>query len=163
MNNYFELADGSQSHLYCAGDTFTVQESGVHSPGSIVSFIAIRDSVVLVKTVTGICGFDLVDGESGCYECWHNLMPTEETKQAVARRANRGKSKKITQTDRLLEHFKAGHSITSLEAFNTLGITQLSSRIIALEREGHLIRHDRIKVKNRFGESISIVKYSMDG
>lgn len=68
---------------------------------------------------------------------------------------------KQTQTDRLLAHFHAGYTITSLEAFNVLGITQLSARITDLENAGHSIKHERVKVRNRFGEDVRVVRYSM--
>ena len=70
--------------------------------------------------------------------------------------------KKLTQADRLYNHLSAGGKITSLEAFNLLGITQLSARVIDLERAGHNIKHDRIKVMNRFGEQLTVTQYSME-
>lgn len=68
---------------------------------------------------------------------------------------------KQTQAERLLAHLSNGGTITSLEAFNVLGITQLSARITELEAKGHAIRHDPIKVFNRFGESVRVIQYSM--
>lgn len=68
---------------------------------------------------------------------------------------------KQTQAERLLDHFRAGYTITSLEAFNVLGITQLSARITDLESAGHSIQHERVKVRNRFGEDVRVVRYSM--
>lgn len=66
-----------------------------------------------------------------------------------------------TQGERLLAHLQGGETITSLEAFNVLGITQLSSRIGELEKQGYDITHTPIKVENRFGESVRVVQYSM--
>lgn len=68
---------------------------------------------------------------------------------------------KQSQAQRLLAHLQSGGTITSLEAFNVLGITQLSARIIDLERSGHLINHERITVQNRFGEDVRVVRYSI--
>lgn len=69
---------------------------------------------------------------------------------------------KTNQVARLREQLELGRSITRLSALNELGIFELSSRIIALEKEGFRIKKQRIKVTNRFGESIHIVKYSKD-
>lgn len=66
-----------------------------------------------------------------------------------------------SQRERLLSHLQAGKTITSLEAFNVLGITQLSARVVELEKQGVAIRHDRIKVRNRFGESINVTQYKI--
>ena len=64
-----------------------------------------------------------------------------------------------TQVQRLRKHFERGFSITRLGAFNELGIVELSARIIQLEQTGYNISRCRIKVTNRFGESISVMKY----
>ena len=65
------------------------------------------------------------------------------------------------QTLRLQDHFEAGNTITSLEAFTQLGITQLSARISGLEDTGFQVHREWIKVANRFGEQCSVVQYSM--
>lgn len=64
-----------------------------------------------------------------------------------------------TQVQRLRKHFERGFSITRLGAFNELGIVELSARIIQLEQTGYEISRCRIKVTNRFGEIISVMKY----
>ena len=64
-----------------------------------------------------------------------------------------------TQVQRLRKHFERGFSITRLGAFNELGIVELSARIIQLEQTGYEISRCRIKVTNRFGERISVMKY----
>ena len=64
-----------------------------------------------------------------------------------------------TQAERLLNHFNEGKTITSLEAYSQLGITQLGARIHDLEQRGHLISRKMIEVKNRFGESCHVKEY----
>ena len=64
-----------------------------------------------------------------------------------------------SQANRLLEHFKSGHRITSLEAYNLLGITQLGARIHDLEQSGHIISRHKIAVTNRFGETCHVKEY----
>lgn len=68
---------------------------------------------------------------------------------------------KQTQAERLLEYLQAGNSITRLDAFNALGIVELSARVIDLEHKGHKINRERITVQNRFGEDVRVTKYSM--
>lgn len=70
---------------------------------------------------------------------------------------------KQSQAQRLYAHLESGGTITSLEAFNVLGITQLSARIIDLETAGHSIKHERITVKNRFDEDVRVTQYSLGG
>lgn len=66
-----------------------------------------------------------------------------------------------SQSQRLLEHLKSGKPITRLEALTELGIFELSARIIDLENAGHVIPRTRIKVTNRFGESVSVAEYRL--
>ena len=49
--------------------------------------------------------------------------------------------------------------ITTLDAFVELGDTRLSARIFTLKEKGIPIGSDRIKVKNRYGESRSVKRY----
>jgi hypothetical protein len=65
----------------------------------------------------------------------------------------------MSQKERILQHFKSGNTITSLEAYNELGVTQLATRIYELKAEGHPILSDRIKVTNRFDEQCMVSKY----
>lgn len=64
-----------------------------------------------------------------------------------------------SQEKRLKEHLKNGKTITRLEALNTLGIFELSSRIVALEKEGVIVERKWIEVTNRWGEKVRIKKY----
>lgn len=66
---------------------------------------------------------------------------------------------KASQKQRLREHFDKGYTITRLQAFNTLGIAELSSRIIELERDGYPIDRDKITVYNRFDEKVKVMRY----
>jgi len=63
------------------------------------------------------------------------------------------------QRERIIEHFRSGNTITSLEAFSSLGVTQLASRIFDLKQQGYHIDSTRIKVSNRFGEECSVSEY----
>ena len=65
----------------------------------------------------------------------------------------------VTQAQRILEYVHTNGSITSLEAIQHLGITQLSSRISELRRKGYGFEKVPEKVKNRYGKSCTILRY----
>ena len=73
--------------------------------------------------------------------------------------------RKRSQKDRLLDYLlqQEGRAITRLESFNKLGIVELSARIIELENEGYVFHKPRIKVKNRFKETVRVTAYSLHG
>ena len=66
----------------------------------------------------------------------------------------------MSQSTRLREHLDTGKPITRLAALIDLSIFELSARIVGLEKDGYQVEKKRIKVTNRFGESISVVEYS---
>lgn len=67
--------------------------------------------------------------------------------------------KTTTQKNRLREFLDSGRSVTRLSAFNELGIVELSARICNLERDGYIVSKERIKVVNRFNETVTVMKY----
>ena len=67
----------------------------------------------------------------------------------------------MSQKKKILRYMKEFGSITPLEAMRDLGIMRLGARIWDLEREGHLIRHQMIRVKNRFGTETTVCQYSL--
>lgn len=67
-----------------------------------------------------------------------------------------------SQEQRLLNHLQAGNAITRLDALTDLGIFELSARVIGLENKGYKIPRKRIKVTNRFGETVNVAEYRMD-
>ena len=71
----------------------------------------------------------------------------------------RTKGKTMTQKERILERLNKGQRVTSLDAYNLLGVTQLSARITELKASGYNITTKRCKGKNRFGEKISYCEY----
>ena len=71
------------------------------------------------------------------------------------------KNSKPTQAQRVLDYIDRFGSITQYEAMQDLGIMRLASRVSELKKRGHSIKSEWIKVKNRFGEDISVKQYSM--
>ena len=67
----------------------------------------------------------------------------------------------MTQVQRLKQALDNGAKITRLDALIDLGIFELSARIGELEKMGHKFTKQRIKVTNRFGESVTVVEYSL--
>lgn len=68
---------------------------------------------------------------------------------------------RTTQEERVLDYMKRFGSITTLDAFNDLGITRLSAKIFDLKKQGYDIVGETIKVKNRFGEEAYVKKYML--
>lgn len=71
------------------------------------------------------------------------------------------KGNNMTQIQRILNYLEAGNTITTLNAFNELGITRLAARIHELKRQGHPINKKTISVTNRYNEKCSVAEYYM--
>ena len=69
----------------------------------------------------------------------------------------------MTQEQRIIEYINHFGSITTMEAFTDLGITRLASRIHDLQKSGYDIQREMVKGKNRYGEPIHYMRYSIDG
>jgi hypothetical protein len=70
---------------------------------------------------------------------------------------------KPTQNQRILDYIAEFGSITQFEALQDLGVMRLASRISDLRRLGHPITSTIEPVKNRFGETCHIKRYSLQG
>ena len=66
---------------------------------------------------------------------------------------------KKNQKSRILDYIKQFGSITSWEAYNELGITQLGARIDQLQKEGYEFKTEWEHKKNRYGEDVSFKRY----
>lgn len=71
--------------------------------------------------------------------------------------------RKPTQCERILQYIKDFGSITSLQAYTDLGITQLGARVFELKEQGNEIDGDYIFVVNRYGEKCRIKRYFIKG
>ena len=67
----------------------------------------------------------------------------------------------MTQEQRLLEYMKTHDGITTLQAYNDLGITRLAARIFDLRAAGHIISTSRVSVMNRYREQTNVTKYKV--
>lgn len=68
---------------------------------------------------------------------------------------------KPTQCQRIVDYMRTFGSISTIEAFNDLGVARLASRIHDLKKQGYDIVSDVKTAKNRYGESTSFKVYSL--
>lgn len=72
---------------------------------------------------------------------------------------NENKNATDGQKQRLMQWFRNGLKITSLQALDELGILQLSARLCELENIGVPISRERIQVVNRYGQDVRVMRY----
>jgi len=65
----------------------------------------------------------------------------------------------MSQAERVLQYLKNGNTITTLNAFNELGITRLAARVHELKRDGYNVMKKTITVNNRYDEKCSVAEY----
>lgn len=65
----------------------------------------------------------------------------------------------MTQCQRVLQYMADFGSITTLQAYNDLGVTRLASRIHDLKRMGYEIKRETASFKNRYGETCYCAVY----
>lgn len=68
---------------------------------------------------------------------------------------------KTTQCQRIINYIKEFGSISTIEAFNDLGVARLASRIHDLKRQGFPIVTSPGTAKNRYGETVHYSVYSL--
>lgn len=68
---------------------------------------------------------------------------------------------KPTQNDRILNYMKQFGGITQMEALVDLGVMRLASRISDMQKEGISIIKTTVPVKNRYGETCHVKRYSL--
>ena len=73
------------------------------------------------------------------------------------------KSDVKNQTTEVQYHLQQYGSITSWEAIKEYGITRLSAIIFSLRGKGIAIKSEPMKIKNRFGRTILVAKYVLQG
>ena len=68
---------------------------------------------------------------------------------------------KTTQCERIIDYMRRYGSISTLEAFNDLGVARLASRIHDLKEIGYQIIGETKTSKNRYGENTSYKVYRL--
>ena len=69
----------------------------------------------------------------------------------------------MNQQQRIIDYMRTHGGITTLDAMNDLGVARLASRIWDIRQSGIEVDNERITVKNRYGETCSVVRYSLRG
>lgn len=67
-----------------------------------------------------------------------------------------------SQNERILEYMRTEGSITQLTALQDLGVMRLASRISDLRKQGYSIVSKSEAIKNRYGETCHIKRYSIE-
>lgn len=65
----------------------------------------------------------------------------------------------VTQKQRIINYIREFGSITSLEAYKDLGITQLATRIKELKEQGYEFTTKWESSQNRYGEKVDFKRY----
>ena len=68
---------------------------------------------------------------------------------------------KITQCQRIIDYMRRFGSISTIEAFNDLGVARLASRIHDLKGQGYNIVSEVGTAKNRYGENVHFAIYRL--
>ena len=68
---------------------------------------------------------------------------------------------KITQCQRIIDYMQTFGSISTIEAFNDLGVARLASRIHDLKGQGYNIVSTVGTAKNRYGETVHFAVYRL--
>jgi len=69
----------------------------------------------------------------------------------------------MTQYEKILNYINRFGSISPMEAFADLGITKLATRISEMRRDGIDFSQEMVTSKNRFGEKVHYMRYSLGG
>lgn len=70
---------------------------------------------------------------------------------------------KPKQVNRVLAHLLAHGSITQQDAMVDLGVMRLASRVSELKEAGYPITGEMVAVKNRYGETCRVKRYTLQG
>ena len=66
----------------------------------------------------------------------------------------------MTQTEAIRKYVKEHGSITTMEAFQNLGITRLAARIADLVHEGYSVKRVPVEYTTPLGTTVRIMRYS---
>lgn len=68
----------------------------------------------------------------------------------------------MKQTDLILKYMQDHGSITPADALRDCACMRLAARIYDLTRAGHKVMCEMEEVKNRFGETCRVARYSLE-
>lgn len=67
----------------------------------------------------------------------------------------------MRQSERILQYIHDFGSISPLEAFQDLGVTKLATRVSEMRKQGIEFEKKYVKAKNRYGETVYYMRYSL--
>lgn len=65
------------------------------------------------------------------------------------------------QQEQIVNYMIDFGSITPMQAFSDLGITKLATRVSEMIADGMVIKKERVKSKNRYGDTVHFTRYSL--
>ena len=68
----------------------------------------------------------------------------------------------MTQKERVYNYMKDFGDITPFQAFTDLGCTKLATRISELIQDGVKVKKEWVDSKNRYGDKVRFMKYSLE-
>ena len=74
----------------------------------------------------------------------------------------KNRRKELTHYDRILTHLKVYGKITQLDALREYSCMRLSAVIYLLRQDGYNIVSNFKQSKNKFGEKVTFVEYSLE-
>lgn len=66
----------------------------------------------------------------------------------------------MTQCEMIMAYINDFGSITTMDAFNDLGVTRLASRVCDLKKKGITLDRKMETRKNRYGKKVTYARYS---
>lgn len=120
-------------------------------PENVVSYL---NSKIVFKAVA-------TDADARNEGGW-TTMPSEQKKSLKTAIPTNWHAKGLTQKARVLGYADEQGSVTSKEAYDYLGITQLGARIFELEREGYRFARTKEAAPNRYGKMVAFIRYALE-
>lgn len=65
----------------------------------------------------------------------------------------------MNQVEMIIDYINENGSITTMQAFNELGVTRLASRISDIKKSGHEVQSETVAGKNRYGKPVYFKRY----
>ena len=68
----------------------------------------------------------------------------------------------MNQAQRIHTYLLTGRSLTRLQSWDLLGVLECPARISELRKDGVEINTEMVSVKNKYGESVRVAKWTID-
>lgn len=68
----------------------------------------------------------------------------------------------LSQSERVAQYLGEGGKLTTLNAWQELGISRLAARVYDLKCMGYKVKSTQVPVYNRFGEKCMVAEYELE-